>query len=91
MLEGTDLTSTIIKTTHAFTGTMMDALRLHIADNDLNPQPIDKYQLDLNNQEHRLFILQIALKCADLGNPCRVWPLSKKFSKKKKICFNKVL
>lgn len=30
--------------------------------------------------ENRLFILKIALKCADLGNPCRPWFLSKKWS-----------
>lgn len=77
---GTDLTATIIKTTTPFVGTMMDALRLHIADDDFSTQPIDRYQLDLNNVEHRLFILQIALKCADLGNPCRVWPLSKQWT-----------
>lgn len=79
LLEG-DLTSTLIKTTTAFTGTMMDALKLHVGDNDQSIQPIDKYQLDLNDSEHRLFILQIALKCADLGNPCRVWPLSKQWT-----------
>ena len=82
LLEGTgsDLTSTLIKTTTAFTGTMQDALRLHVADNDLTSQPIDRYQLNLNDPEHRLFILQIALKCADLGNPCRFWPLSKQWT-----------
>ena len=77
---GLDLTSSLTKTTTAFTGTMMDALKLHIADNDFSTQPIDRYQLDLTNPEHRLFILQIALKCADLGNPCRVWPLSKQWT-----------
>ena len=40
--------------------------------------------LDLRNPEHRLFILQIALKCADLGNPCRMWPLSKQWTQQ--IC-----
>lgn len=34
--------------------------------------------------ENRLFILQIALKCADLGNPCRPWALSKRWSEQ--IC-----
>lgn len=84
IVEGSDLTSSILKTTTAFTGTMMDALKLHIAENDLSVQPIDRYQLDLNHPEHRLFILQIALKCADLGNPCRVWPLSNKWTQQ--IC-----
>ena len=34
--------------------------------------------------EKRHFILQIALKCADLGNPCRPWNLSKQWSEQ--IC-----
>ena len=34
--------------------------------------------------ESRLFILTIALKCADLGNPCRPWDLSKRWSEQ--IC-----
>lgn len=34
--------------------------------------------------ESRLFILTIALKCADLGNPCRPWELSKRWSEQ--IC-----
>jgi hypothetical protein len=34
--------------------------------------------------EHRHFILHIALKCADLGNPCRPWNLSKRWSEQ--IC-----
>lgn len=38
----------------------------------------------LDNTEHRHFILQIALKCADLGNPCRPWNLSKRWSEQ--IC-----
>ncbi len=35
-------------------------------------------------EEHRHFILHIALKCADLGNPCRPWNLSKRWSEQ--IC-----
>lgn len=35
-------------------------------------------------KENRLFILQIALKCADLGNPCRTWNLSYRWTKQ--IC-----
>ncbi|XP_054152985.1 high affinity cAMP-specific 3',5'-cyclic phosphodiesterase 7A-like [Oppia nitens] len=34
--------------------------------------------------ENRHFILQIALKCADLANPCRPWNLSKRWSQQ--IC-----
>ncbi|CAG2111013.1 unnamed protein product [Medioppia subpectinata] len=34
--------------------------------------------------ENRHFILQIALKCADLANPCRPWDLSKRWSEQ--IC-----
>ncbi|XP_055885266.1 high affinity cAMP-specific 3',5'-cyclic phosphodiesterase 7A-like isoform X1 [Biomphalaria glabrata] len=36
------------------------------------------------NDEHRLFMLQIALKCADISNPCRPWELSQTWSRK--IC-----
>jgi hypothetical protein len=32
--------------------------------------------------EHRHFILQIALKCADISNPCRPWDISRKWSYK---------
>ncbi|XP_058054414.1 uncharacterized protein LOC131206055 [Anopheles bellator] len=38
--------------------------------------------LDLRNTEHRHFILQISLKCADISNPCRPWDISKKWSQK---------
>lgn len=38
--------------------------------------------LDMHNPDHRHFILQIALKCADISNPCRPWDISKKWSHK---------
>lgn len=38
--------------------------------------------LDMRQAEHRHFILQIALKCADISNPCRPWDVSKKWSQK---------
>ncbi|XP_055689850.1 uncharacterized protein LOC129793686 isoform X6 [Lutzomyia longipalpis] len=38
--------------------------------------------LDMRQAEHREFILQIALKCADICNPCRPWDVSKKWSQK---------
>lgn len=34
----------------------------------------------MTDPENRLFILKIALKCADLGNPCRSWELSRRWS-----------
>ncbi|XP_065331966.1 uncharacterized protein LOC135934275 isoform X3 [Cloeon dipterum] len=40
--------------------------------------------LDMSKEEDRHFILQIALKCADISNPCRPWDISKKWSQK--IC-----
>ncbi|XP_057678437.1 cAMP-specific 3',5'-cyclic phosphodiesterase 7B-like isoform X2 [Corythoichthys intestinalis] len=43
---------------------------------------LDKRDLDLKLPSHRHFILQIALKCADICNPCRVWPLSKQWSER---------
>ncbi|KAH8029849.1 hypothetical protein HPB51_004884 [Rhipicephalus microplus] len=36
--------------------------------------------LDMADKEYRHFILQIALKCADLGNPCRPWDISHRWS-----------
>lgn len=39
-------------------------------------------ELDMRNPEHRHFILQIALKCADISNPCRPWDVSRKWSYK---------
>lgn len=38
--------------------------------------------LNMHKAEHRHFILQIALKCADISNPCRPWDISKKWSLK---------
>jgi len=36
--------------------------------------------LDLQTASHRHFVLQIALKCADISNPCRPWALSRAWS-----------
>ncbi|CAG4984127.1 unnamed protein product [Parnassius apollo] len=36
----------------------------------------------MRRSEHRHLILQIALKCADISNPCRPWDISKKWSLK---------
>ncbi|XP_033125762.1 high affinity cAMP-specific 3',5'-cyclic phosphodiesterase 7A-like isoform X2 [Anneissia japonica] len=33
------------------------------------------------NSSHRLFVLQIALKCADICNPCRKWEVSSRWSR----------
>uniref|UniRef100_UPI00398F2AE9 high affinity 3',5'-cyclic-AMP phosphodiesterase 7A-like isoform X1 n=1 Tax=Pristiophorus japonicus TaxID=55135 RepID=UPI00398F2AE9 len=41
---------------------------------------LDMCDLCLNDATHRHFMLQIALKCADISNPCRPWELSKKWS-----------
>lgn len=38
--------------------------------------------LNMRKADHRHFILQIALKCADISNPCRPWDISKKWSLK---------
>ncbi|KAI5701050.1 hypothetical protein M8J75_005645 [Diaphorina citri] len=43
---------------------------------------LDSGSLDLSKTEDRHFILQIALKCADISNPCRPWDVSKKWSQK---------
>lgn len=38
--------------------------------------------LEMKRAEDRHFILQIALKCADISNPCRPWEISRKWSYK---------
>ncbi|XP_037904813.1 uncharacterized protein LOC119647762 isoform X3 [Hermetia illucens] len=43
---------------------------------------IEQDSLDMTKAENRHFILQIALKCADISNPCRPWDISKKWSQK---------
>ncbi|XP_076869514.1 high affinity 3',5'-cyclic-AMP phosphodiesterase 7A isoform X3 [Brachyhypopomus gauderio] len=43
---------------------------------------LDQEDLCLGNAAHRHFILQMALKCADICNPCRPWELSKQWSEK---------
>uniref|UniRef100_A0A7N9AQ16 3',5'-cyclic-AMP phosphodiesterase n=1 Tax=Mastacembelus armatus TaxID=205130 RepID=A0A7N9AQ16_9TELE len=43
---------------------------------------LDNQDLDLQLASHRHFMLQIALKCADICNPCRVWELSKQWSER---------
>lgn len=43
---------------------------------------LDTGTLDMRLREHRQFILEIALKCADISNPCRPWDVSKKWSQK---------
>lgn len=43
---------------------------------------LDENILDMRKSEDRHFILQIALKCADISNPCRPWDISRKWSYK---------
>ncbi|XP_034756718.1 cAMP-specific 3',5'-cyclic phosphodiesterase 7B-like isoform X2 [Etheostoma cragini] len=43
---------------------------------------LDNQDLDLQLASHRHFMLQIALKCADVCNPCRFWELSKQWSER---------
>ncbi|XP_050796986.1 high affinity cAMP-specific 3',5'-cyclic phosphodiesterase 7A isoform X3 [Gopherus flavomarginatus] len=43
---------------------------------------LDRGDLCLEEAGHRHFILQMALKCADICNPCRTWELSKQWSEK---------
>ncbi|XP_048506638.1 uncharacterized protein LOC105685760 isoform X3 [Athalia rosae] len=43
---------------------------------------LDQNLLDMKRGEDRHFILQIALKCADISNPCRPWEISRKWSHK---------
>uniref|UniRef100_A0A8C8DFT6 Phosphodiesterase n=1 Tax=Oryzias sinensis TaxID=183150 RepID=A0A8C8DFT6_9TELE len=43
---------------------------------------LDNQDLDLLDASHRHFILQIALKCADVCNPCRSWELSRQWGER---------
>ncbi|XP_050054918.1 uncharacterized protein LOC114131113 isoform X2 [Aphis gossypii] len=43
---------------------------------------LENDELDMKDPELRHFILQIALKCADISNPCRPWDVSRKWSLK---------
>ncbi|KZC07930.1 High affinity cAMP-specific 3',5'-cyclic phosphodiesterase 7A [Dufourea novaeangliae] len=43
---------------------------------------LDENRLEMKRAEDRHFILQIALKCADISNPCRPWDISRKWSYK---------
>ncbi|KAJ9596595.1 hypothetical protein L9F63_012387, partial [Diploptera punctata] len=43
---------------------------------------LDQNLLDMHRMDDRHFILQIALKCADISNPCRPWDISRKWSQK---------
>ncbi|XP_077301665.1 uncharacterized protein LOC143922314 [Arctopsyche grandis] len=45
-------------------------------------QSVGTPSFDLHKREDRHFVLQIALKCADISNPCRPWDLSRKWSMK---------
>lgn len=40
----------------------------------------DTGQMDLTVPKYRHFVLQIALKCADISNPCRSWNISRLWS-----------
>lgn len=41
---------------------------------------LDSGNRDLSQANNRQFILQIAIKCADISNPCRSWPVSRVWS-----------
>ncbi|XP_049998039.1 high affinity 3',5'-cyclic-AMP phosphodiesterase 7A isoform X2 [Alexandromys fortis] len=43
---------------------------------------LDRGDLHLDDGRHRHLVLQMALKCADICNPCRSWELSKQWSEK---------
>ncbi|XP_060241726.1 high affinity cAMP-specific 3',5'-cyclic phosphodiesterase 7A isoform X2 [Meriones unguiculatus] len=43
---------------------------------------LDRGDLQLDDGRHRHLVLQMALKCADICNPCRNWELSKQWSEK---------
>ncbi|XP_068234876.1 uncharacterized protein [Palaemon carinicauda] len=73
--------------------TLQDMIRSLILATDITRQQefltrfqryLDGESLDMRDPDHRHFCLQIALKCADICNPCRPWDISRKWSHK--IC-----
>ncbi|XP_072306889.1 high affinity 3',5'-cyclic-AMP phosphodiesterase 7A isoform X2 [Eucyclogobius newberryi] len=67
-----DLGSLILATDISQQNEYLSRFRLHL----------DQQNLCLSSASHRHFILQMALKCADICNPCRQWELSKQWSEK---------
>ncbi|XP_057680256.1 high affinity cAMP-specific 3',5'-cyclic phosphodiesterase 7A isoform X4 [Corythoichthys intestinalis] len=67
-----DLGSLILATDISRQNDYLSKFRLHL----------DQNNLCLSNASHRHFVLQMALKCADICNPCRPWELSKQWSDK---------
>lgn len=43
-------------------------------------QYLDQRSVDMSQSHYRHFMLQIALKCADISNPCRNWNISRLWS-----------
>ena len=43
-------------------------------------QFLEAGNMDMSRDLHRHFMLQIALKCADISNPCRTWNISRLWS-----------
>lgn len=43
-------------------------------------QFLDTQSMDMSQSLYRHFMLQIALKCADISNPCRTWNISRLWS-----------
>uniref|UniRef100_A0A8D3AWM8 3',5'-cyclic-AMP phosphodiesterase n=1 Tax=Scophthalmus maximus TaxID=52904 RepID=A0A8D3AWM8_SCOMX len=67
-----DLGSLILATDISRQNDYLSRFRLHL----------DQGNICLSQASHRHFILQMALKCADICNPCRPWELSKQWSEK---------
>uniref|UniRef100_A0A1A8E3B1 Phosphodiesterase n=1 Tax=Nothobranchius kadleci TaxID=1051664 RepID=A0A1A8E3B1_NOTKA len=67
-----DLGSLILATDISRQNDYLSRFRMHL----------DQGNLCLSSASHRHFVLQMALKCADICNPCRPWELSKQWSEK---------
>ena len=68
---------------------MEDIMKELILATDISRQPeflslLKQYQdtgeMDFSMKKYRHFVLQIALKCADISNPCRSWNISRLWS-----------
>uniref|UniRef100_A0A1A8EP97 Phosphodiesterase n=2 Tax=Nothobranchius korthausae TaxID=1143690 RepID=A0A1A8EP97_9TELE len=67
-----DLGSLILATDISRQNDYLSRFRMHL----------DQGNLCLSSAGHRHFVLQMALKCADICNPCRPWELSRQWSEK---------
>lgn len=86
MMRESGMADALDPTDHA---KMQDIIRNLILATDIARQAeflsvLRRYQetgeMDLSREKYRHFVLQIAVKCADISNPCRTWNISRLWS-----------